>query len=132
MAETVNVYRAIASAKADIAAADSAIFDVSNAEAVSLIFKAAAISSGNGVFSVDVGVKAPGESSITWLTGYAKLITNAANTNAQTPVRVASITLSGNGLSMVTLDPVDAIQFIRVPLNMTTDGTYDCWIIARE
>lgn len=82
----------------------------------SLQLTAASISSGNGVFTVDVS-----NDGTNW-TAYNRLTTNATNTNAQTDARVASVTLSSNTTSFVTIP--DAVAFFRVNCVVTTDGTY--------
>lgn len=82
----------------------------------SLQFVAASITSGNGVFTLEVSNDATN-----W-TAYNRLTTNATNTNAQTDTRVASVTLSANGTSVVTIP--DSFAFYRVTVTMTTDGSY--------
>lgn len=84
----------------------------------SLQFTASGISAGNCVFTVDVS-----NDGTNW-TAYNRLTTNATNTNAQTDTRVASITLSTNTTSVVTLP--DPFAFYRVNAVVTTDGTYTC------
>lgn len=83
---------------------------------VTIQFTAASITSGNGVFTIDVS-----NDGTTW-TAYNRLTTNVTNTNAQTDTRVASVTLSSN-LSQVVKIP-DLFNFIRVTCTRTTDGAY--------
>ncbi len=82
----------------------------------SLQFVASAITSGNGVFTVEVS-----NNGTDW-TAYNKLTTNVTNTNAQTDTRVASVTLSSNGSAVVSLPTPFA--FYRVKIVVTTDGAY--------
>lgn len=84
----------------------------------SLQFTASGISSGNCVFTVDVS-----NDGTNW-TAYNRLTTNATNTNAQTDTRVASVTLSTNTSSVVTLP--DAFAAYRVTATVSVDGTYTC------
>lgn len=79
-------------------------------------FVGASITSGNGVFTVDVS-----NDGTTW-TAYNRLTTNAANTNVQTDVRVASVTISSNGSAVVSIP--DSFAFFRVKVTFTTDGLY--------
>lgn len=82
----------------------------------SLQFVSSGISSGNGVFTVDVS-----NDGINW-TAYNRLTTNATNTNAQTDTRVASVTLSTNTSSVVTIP--DPFAFFRVTVVVSVDGSY--------
>lgn len=85
----------------------------------SLQMIASGITSGNGVFTVDVSNDASN-----WV-AYNRLTTNATNTNAQTDTRVASVTLSSNTSSVVSLPITDNFAFWRVRVVPTTDGTYN-------
>lgn len=82
----------------------------------SLQFISSSISSGNGVFTVDVS-----NDGTNW-TAYNRLTTNVTNTNAQTDTRVASVTLSTNTTSLVMIP--DPVAFFRVTIVVTTDGAY--------
>lgn len=82
----------------------------------SLQFTSASISAGNGVFTVEVS-----NDGSNWVP-YNRLTTNATNTNAQTDTRVASVTLSTNTSSVVTIP--DPYAFYRVKVVVTTDGSY--------
>lgn len=82
----------------------------------SLQFTASSITSGNAVFTVEVSNDATN-----W-TAYSRLTSNVTNTNAQTDTRVASVTLSANGTSIVTIP--DPYAFYRVKCVITTDGVY--------
>jgi hypothetical protein len=84
---------------------------------------AADIASGNGVFTVQGTIDG------THYKALSVLIDNAANTNYQTQLRVASKTLSANGSEIVWL--VDTpVKAIRVLVDTTTDGTYSAYVIA--
>jgi hypothetical protein len=84
----------------------------------SLQFVASAISSGNGVLSVEVS-----NDNTNWVV-YNRLNSNVTNTNAQTDTRVASLTLSTNTSGVVTFPNDDAFSALRVKVVPTTDGTY--------
>lgn len=82
----------------------------------SLQMTAASITSGNGVFTVEVS-----NDSTNWV-AYSRLTSNITNTNAQTDTRVASVTLNSNTSSIVTIP--DPYAFYRIKVTMTTDGLY--------
>ena len=84
----------------------------------SLQLTAASVSSGNGVFTVDVS-----NDGTNWV-AYNRLTTNVTNTNGQTDTRVASVTLSSSTSSVVTIPETDNFVFIRVRVVPTTDGAY--------
>src|SRR6266404_1473294 len=65
--------------------------DVSKRQLRSIMFKAASIASGNGVFKVYVS----NDNGVTWVQ-YNRLTDNVTNTNAQGDTRVSSVTLSSN------------------------------------
>lgn len=83
---------------------------------MSFQFIAASITSGNGVFTVDVS-----NDGINWI-AYNRLTTNVTNTNAQTDTRVASVTLSSNTNAVVSIP--DSFSFYRANVVPTTDGLY--------
>lgn len=87
-------------------------------ENTSIQLIAESISSGNGVMTLEVSND--GEN---WV-AYNKLTSNATNTNAQTDVRVASLTQSTNASSIVMLPESDKFAFGRVKVVTTTDGAY--------
>ena len=58
-----------------------------------------------------------------WVT-YNRITTNATNTNSQTDTRVASVALSSDTSSLVTLP--DMYAFFRVVLTIVTDGKHQC------
>jgi hypothetical protein len=83
---------------------------------MSFQFTAASISSGNGVFTVEVSND--GSNFVV----YNRMTTNVTNTNAQTDTRVASVTLNSNTSSVVSIP--DSFALYRVRVVMTTDGVY--------
>ena len=87
---------------------------------VSFQFIGASISSGNGVFSVQLS-----NDGTNWTT-YNRLVSNATNTNSQTDTRVASVTVSANGASFAFKPTDDVAKYARVIVVRTTDGAYSC------
>lgn len=80
---------------------------------------AESLSSGNGVMTVEVS-----NDGVFW-TVYSRLTSNATNTNAQTDVRVGSLTASANNTAyVVTLPTTDRFAFMRAKIVTTTDGAY--------
>lgn len=77
---------------------------------------ASSITSGNGVFTVEVS-----NDGSNW-TAYNRITTNVTNTNAQTDTRVASVTLSSNTSSVVTIP--DPYAYYRVKCVVSVDGAY--------
>ncbi len=96
----------------------SSAVGISQSAKISLQFVASGISSGNGVFTVQIS-----NDNVNWV-GYNRLTTNATNTNGQTDVRVASVTLNSNTNSFVFVPVSDTFQFMRVISTITTDGAY--------
>jgi len=82
----------------------------------SLQFVAASITSGNGVFTVEVS-----NDGTNWVV-YNRLTSNVTNTNGQTDTRVASSTLNSN--TSVVFSIPDVFAFFRVRVMVTTDGVY--------
>lgn len=87
-------------------------------DSTSIQLIASGISSGNGVMTVEVSND--GET----FTAYNRLSSNATNTNAQTDVRVASLTASANAGYVVTLPMTDKFAYMRAKVVTTTDGAY--------
>lgn len=92
---------------------------VDNAARLSIQLKAASVSSGNGVFTVDVS----NDEGANWV-AYNRLTTNVTNTNAQADVRASSVTLNTNSGSMIFFPAGDTFGLIRVKCTITTDGVY--------
>lgn len=96
----------------------SGAFDVSKRQKMSLQLTAASISAGNGVFTVLVSND--GTNFVT----YNRLTDNLANTNGQNDTRVASVTLSSNTSKMYFFPVGDHFRYIKVAVDLTTDGSY--------
>ena len=96
--------------------------NILGAKKVVLFCKRADHVSGSTVFSAVVGV---GGNEI----AYNKWISNVANTNAQTLTRVASLTLSADGIDFLTMSPEDTFDTIKVAADVTTDGSNSAWLI---
>lgn len=92
---------------------------VDNASNVSIQLLASGITSGNGVFTVDVS----NDGGANWV-AYNRLNSNVTNTNAQTDTRLASVTLNTNAGSMLFIPDGDTFELIRVKCTRSTDGTY--------
>lgn len=92
---------------------------VDNASRLSLMIYATAITSGNGVFTVEVS----NDPTLGWVP-YNRLTTNVTNTNAQNDARVASATLSSNTTAILFFPPGDTFNYLRTTCTRTTDGTY--------
>ena len=110
-----------------VATTTSLGIDVSERSKLSLQFLAASVSSGNGVFTVDVS----NDNGTTW-TAYNRLTTNATNTNTQGDTRVASVTLSSNTSAMAFFPEGDHFGMIRVTVTRTTDGAYSAYLKSIE
>lgn len=91
---------------------------VNNASRLSIMILSSGISSGNGVFTVDVS-----NDGSNWAT-YNRLTSNVTNTNAQTDTRVASLTVSTNTTNFLFFPPGDTFAYFRTKVTRTTDGTY--------
>ncbi len=87
----------------------------------SIQFVASSVTSGNGVFTVEVT-----NDNQNWVP-YNRLTTNVTNTNAQTDTRVASVTLNSNTSSIVTFPNSDVFAAFRVKVIPTTDGVYSAF-----
>lgn len=101
-------------------------FDVSQRSAKSIQFIAASISSGNGVFTVDVS-----NDGTNWV-AYNRLTDNLTNTNGQSDTRVASCTLTTNTSKIYFFPEGDHFRYIRAVVNMTTDGAYSAVLSCSE
>ena len=91
----------------------SSLKEVSGWTAISIQCIAADISTGNGVFTVEVSNDG---------TNWKQLQSLITNVTAQT--KAASITLSADGNELVFLDKNLRFNYIRVKCTRTTDGTY--------
>jgi hypothetical protein len=106
----------------------SSAIPLDDATAVGLQFKRSAHSSGNTVWTVTLSNDG------TTYTASAGMMTNAANTNSQTPIRVASVTSSANETVLYVLDPyqAQAFKYMKVVATETTDGTHDAWVCIQR
>ena len=90
----------------------------------SIQFVAGSVTSGNGVFTVEVS-----NDGTNWI-AYNRLTTNVTNTNAQTDTRVASVTLSSSTNAVVTIPETDNFTFLRTKVVPTTDGVYSAIVLT--
>ena len=99
----------------------SEAINIENAEKATLEFTRSAHSAGSSTFAVTVSLDG-----VTYI-AYNKLITNVANTNAQTQIRVASVALASNTSSFVSMDLTqDSFRYMKVTVTEATDGTHTC------
>lgn len=86
---------------------------------------AASITAGNGVFTVEGTIDG-----VNWV-ALSVLVDNVTNTISQNLTRLASKTLSSNTSVLVWLENIFALKAIRVVVNVTTDGAYSAYVIAK-
>ncbi len=98
--------------------------DVSMRSKMSLQFTATNIAIGNGVFTVEVTNSQDSDGLPTNWIAYNRLTTNVTNTSSQSDTRVASVTLSSNTSSIVFFPVGDYFRYLRVKVDLTTDGSY--------
>jgi hypothetical protein len=110
--------KAIKMIDAAVADTTSEYFVVGDREAMSFQFIASGISTGNGILTVEIS-----NDGTNWVQ-YNRLTTNVTNTNGQNDTRVASLTLSTNTSAFLFVPHGDHFEYVRVKLDMTTDGTY--------
>jgi hypothetical protein len=103
---------------ADVANTAAKPYDCSERQAKSIQFTCADHTSGNGVFGVEIS-----NDGVNWVV-YNRLIPNVAGTNAQTNAAVVAPTLSTNTSAIYFFPESDYFRFIRVFVDVTTDGTY--------
>jgi hypothetical protein len=96
----------------------SAIVGISQSQNISLQCVGASVTSGNGVFVIQIS-----NDNVNWAT-YNRLTSNSTNTNGQTDTRVASVTVSSNASSFAFVPRSDTFQFMRAVCTVTTDGKY--------
>jgi hypothetical protein len=102
----------------------SASIDFEGVRKATWFFTRADHSAGSTAFTVEVSFDGT-----TWV-GYNKLIDNVTNTNVQDLTRVATVTLSSNTTSTVTMDlEQEAYPFVRVTATETTDGTHTAELV---
>ena len=92
---------------------------IAGAKKVSLMLTRANHTAGSSTFTVEVSLDG------TTYVAYNKLISNVTNTNAQTKTRVASVALSSNTSSTVSMDlENDAFYSMKITVTEATDGTH--------
>lgn len=100
---------------------------VVGAKKLTLLMTRANHSSGSSAFSVTGSVDG------TTFVTLNKLITNVTNTNAQTKIRAASVTLSANGSELAGIDIEDmGLHSIKVTVTETTDGTHSAKVLIEK
>jgi hypothetical protein len=95
-------------------------FCVGDRTKLSVQFIASGITSGNGVFTIEVS-----NDNTNWV-AYNRLTDNLTNTNTQGDTRVASCTLNSNSTKIYFIPVDDHFGYIRAKVDRTTDGTYSC------
>ena len=98
-------------------------FTVGNRRKLSLQVYATDITSGNGVFAIQVSNDsfATTDSSRQWVT-YERL--NVTTGVTGTTTFVATVTLSANTSRLITFEPRDHFEYMRVTCTVTTDGEF--------
>jgi len=118
---------------------------VGGAKRIGFLFRRANHSSGSTAFSVKASLESyetgngaqdaygnrTGGAGVT-MTALSMLLNNAANTNAQTRLRTASVSLAANGDAFAWLEPDILVNWLEVTATETTDGTHSAWIIVEE
>jgi hypothetical protein len=137
--------RRITALNAVTATTTSTKFWVGGAKRIGLLYRAAAITSGNGAFTVkgsvepyDIG-NGPADAFGNKLGGNTVtvvalnvLVDNLINTNVQNLTRVNSKTLSANGDAILWIEPDFPVNWLEVTVTRTTDGTYSAFILVEE
>jgi hypothetical protein len=119
---TFNLYTPI---DAVTATTTSSAIPIAGAKRITLFLTRANHSAGSTAFTVTVS----GDG--TTFVGFNKLITNVTNTNAQTPVRVGTVTLSSNTTETVSMDlSTDVFLEMKVVATETTDGTHTAKVLV--
>lgn len=119
-----GTYKVLTLLNAVTASTTSAEIVIAGAKKVTLFFTRANHAAGSSAFDVDVSYDG------TTYVDFNKLITNVTNTNAQTPVRVGTVTLSSNTTETVAMDlERDCFYTMRVNVVETTDGTHSAFAV---
>lgn len=92
--------------------------DISKRDNIALIFTASSITSGNGVFTVDVS-----NDNSYWVTGIA--VQSAKTVGVSTTPGQTSVTSSTNRNVGYIIDP-SGWSYMRVKVTVATDGRYNC------
>lgn len=98
--------------------------EIVGAKKVTILGQRANNGTGTSTFSVLVSIDG------TNFVAYNRLITNVANTNAQTHVRAASFAIvNSNGYEFASLDlEQETFSHIQVKVTETTDGTHSAFV----
>ena len=123
-----SITKVITALNATIATGTSNKFYVGGAKRIGFLFRLADHSSGNTVWTVNIGGEAEDTVTPTML-ATNMLIPNVAGDNTKTLAHVASFTSSANGDTYAWLDPVCLVNWISVTATRTTDGTQSCFLI---
>lgn len=100
---------------------------IAGAKKVSFMFTRADHSAGSSTFTVEVSLDG------TTFVAYNKLISNVANTNAQTLTRVASVALASNTSAFASMDLTsDTIYAIKITATEATDGTHTAQVLIER
>ena len=103
----------------------SEAMNIAGAKKVTLELTRANHSSGSSAFSVTVSIDG------TNFFDFNGMLQDLANSNAQMPVRAASVTLSSNTTEYISLDlTYHSFKAIKVKVTETTDGTHTCKVLA--
>lgn len=104
---------------------------VGDAKRVAILLRAAAISTGNGAFTVKASMDA-GDTVTPVVTAYNVLIDNVTNTNVQGFTRVNGKTLAANGDAFLWLSPEAKVNWLEITVTRTTDGTYSAFVLMEQ
>ncbi len=120
----VNYYKAH---EAVAATATSVAIPVEGARKVSFWLNRTNHSSGSTAFTFTGSVDG------TNFVALNNILTDVANTNAQTNIRVASVSLASDTSQLVSMD-IDklALKAIKVVCTITTDGKGNCNVLVEE
>lgn len=106
------------------ATTSSSVIPIKGAKKVTLAFTRANHSSGSTAFTVTASIDG------STYVAYNKLITNSTNAIGEGLVRVASVSLSSNTTSLVSMDlDHDTLDSIIVTATETTDGTHTAKVL---
>jgi hypothetical protein len=112
---------------------ESAGMDAGKASKISFVFKRTNHTAGQTVFTVQVCPESENvpDADSNWIT-YARLITNVANTNAESIVRANGVTITSSTTPvLVSMSPEDVVGKVRVVATETTDGTHNAWVMIQ-
>lgn len=119
-----NTQRLVTALDAVTATTTSEAIAVAGAKKITLFVERADHSAGSSAFSVSGSVDGVNFVSLN------TIVTNVTNTNSQTKVRAASVSLAANGTEVAGVD-VDHMAFshLKVTVTETTDGTHSAKLL---